>query len=49
MHNIPSSFEASKTAVMITAAATINVAITKNGSHIFRLDALLTGIGSKSW
>lgn len=41
------SFEASKTAVVITAAATINVAITRNGSHIFRLVGLLTGMCSK--
>lgn len=33
---------------MITAAATIGTAITRNSSHIFRPDALLTGMGSKS-
>lgn len=37
-------FEANKTAVVITAAATIDVAVTRKGSHIFRLDALFTGM-----
>lgn len=46
-NNIPLSFEASNTAVVITPAATINVAITRTSSHIFRLDGLLTGMCSQ--
>lgn len=35
------SFKASKTAVLITAVATIGIAIMKTGSLIFRVDAVL--------
>lgn len=41
-------FEASKTALVMTAAATIDVVDTKTGSHIFRLDTLFTDMCSTS-
>lgn len=48
LSNIPVPFEASKTALVMTAAATIDVADTKTGSHIFRLDILFTDMCSTS-
>lgn len=42
------SFEASKAAVVIKAAAAISVPIARKGSHIFPLDALLIGMDWKS-
>lgn len=48
LSNIPVPFEASKTAVVITAAAIIDIAVTKTPSHIFRLDTLFTGMCSTS-
>lgn len=47
LSNIPVPFEASNTAVVITAK--IDIAVTKTPSNIFRLDTLFTGMCSTSF